>query len=131
VTFDLVATATTFVLPDSTTMSHGGTLHYHHRRPILRRHWPSIEPTTHWAMADSSFPPAETQHMATAKKSTPGKQAPAKKAPGRPALSSKAPSAKTAAPATKPSATAKTRTPRKSGVWQYIKKNPLQDPVKK
>ena len=71
--------------------------------------------------------------MAAAKKSPvkkpPAKQPPAKKAPGKKAPAKKA-SARKQAATKKASAPAKTRAP-KGKEWEYIKKNSLQDSVKR
>ncbi len=66
--------------------------------------------------------------MATAKK-VPVKRSAAKKAPAKRAPAQKAPATKSAA-AKKVSAPAKTRS-RKSKVWDYIRKNTLQDKAKR
>ena len=71
--------------------------------------------------------------MATAKKGpvkrAPARKTPAKKAPGRKAPAKKAPARKAGA-TKKASAPAKTRAP-KGKVWEYIKKNSLQDKAKR
>jgi hypothetical protein len=76
--------------------------------------------------------------MATAKQN-PGKRSPAKKAPAKRAPGKKAPArlapakkapARKMAPAKTASVAAKTRSP-KGKVWEYIKKNDLQDKAKR
>jgi len=70
----------------------------------------------------------ETLLMATAKKTstrkTAAKKAPASKAPAKRAAARKAPAAK------KTSVAAKTRAPKRK-VWEYIKKNNLQDKARR
>jgi hypothetical protein len=76
---------------------------------------------------------AETLLMATAKKvsvkKSSAKTRPATKAAARTALAKKAPTRKTA-PAKAANVAAKTRAP-KGKVWEYIKKNGLQDRAKR